>query len=458
MKQSLLLFIILITGASCKKYLEAKPDIVLAVPSTIEEYQQLLNPNLMITAISPASLGTLAADEYYITDATYNAQSLDVRNIYIWQKDPFQGLPSPEWAKYQQIYTANVVLEGVNSLTPSNAAEQDMQQQITGQALFIRAYLHYHLEEIFGQPYKPVGAATDAGIPLRLNANLAERARRSTVKAVFDQIVNDLNQAATLLPATGSTKNRPTRQTCYAMLSRVYLTMQNYQQAKAFADSALHINAALYDYNNLTITGTTRPFASFASPNDFTELLYAATQQHYNLLTGNTLIIDSGLYKSYAANDIRKTAYFARNASTGNYYYRGQYSGVSAIGNGPFTDELYLNRAECLVRLNNIEAALKDMDSLLIKRYTKNTYIPYKPATQAEALSYVLTERKKELILRGLRWTDLRRLNQETAHAVTLRRITAGKEYTLLPNGNNYTYPIPQEELQYNPLPQNPRD
>jgi len=458
MKPLLQLLLITATCSGCKKYLEEKPDIKLAVPGSIDEYQQLLNANTMIIAISPASLGTIAADEYYITDATYNAQTPDVRNEYIWQKDPFQGLPSQEWAKYQYIYTANVVLEGAGTITASNITEQRAQNQVIGQALFIRAYLHYHLEEIFGQPYKPGSAGVDAGIPLRLNASLSQRAPRSSVQQVFEQIVSDLNQAAPLLPVTAATKNRPSRQTCYAMLSRVYLTMQNYVQAKAFADSALQINAALYDYNALTITGTQRPFAAFAAPNDFTELLYSATQQHYNLLTGNTLIIDSALFKSYAAGDIRKTAYFVRNASTGNYYYRGQYSGLSAIGNGPFTDELYLNRAECLVRLNNTEAAMKDMDSLLIKRFTKNTYVPYKPATKAEALRYVLAERKKELVLRGLRWTDLRRLNQDAEQAVTIKRIIAGKEYVLLPNGNNYTYPIPQEELQYNPLPQNPRD
>lgn len=458
MKQLLVLIFILITGTSCKKYLEEKPDIKLAVPGSIDEYQQILDASTMITAISPASLGTIAADEFYITDQTFNAQTADIRNEYTWQKDPFQGIIIPEWTKYQYIYTANVALEGVSNITAANAREEEAKNRVAGHALFIRAYLHYHLEEIFGKPYKPASAATDAGIPLRLNALLSERTPRSTVKQVFEQIISDLNQAAALLPATALTRNRPSQQACYAMLSRIYLTMQNYEQAKAFADAALHINATLYDYNNLSITGTARAFAAFAAPNDFVEVLYAATQQHYNLLTGSTLIVDSTLYKSYATNDIRKTAFFARNASAGTYYYRGQYSGLSAIGNGPFTDEMYLNRAECLVRLNNTEAAMKDMDSLLIKRHTRNTYIPYKPATQAEALRYVLAERKKELALRGLRWADLRRLNQEATQAVTLRRVVAGREYLLLPNSNNYTYPIPQEELQHNPLPQNERD
>jgi hypothetical protein len=443
---------------SCKKFLEKKPNISLSIPSTLTDYERLLNHDNMTLSSTAYALGMLAADEYYINDKLYNTLAPDVRATYLWQKDPFQGLPSLDWAKYKVIYTANVVIDGLNSFKVNSPADQQTWNTLLGHALFIRAYTHYSLEEVFGAPYVPATAQTALGIPLKLNPDLSERTGRSTVKQVYDQIIKDLTEAAQLLPAVNNPVNKPSRLTVYAMLSRVYLTMQQYGLSKEFADSALKLKPALYDYNNLSISGTARAFAKFTSPNDFVEVLYPASQQGYSYINGNAIYIDSALFNSYAVNDIRKTAFFVKNASGGNYYFRGQYSGISAFCNGPFTDEMYLNRAECNARLGNIAAALTDMDTLLIKRYVRNTYVPYHPGTKAETLKYILEERKKELVFRGLRWVDLRRLNQEPEFATTIKRIIAGQIHTLLPNSKNYTYPVPIEELQYNPLPQLERE
>lgn len=458
MNRIILIIAIFITATSCQKYLDKKPDISLTVPGTLVDYERLLNNDNMTLSSTAYALGMLGADEYYISDQLYNTLAADLRSIYLWQKDPFQGLTNFDWAKYRVIYTANVVIDGLSNFKVTTATEQETKNNILGHALFIRAYTHYSLEEVFGKPYAPASVQNDLGIPLKLNPNLSEQTSRSTVKQVYDQIIQDLNQASQLLPTVNNPINKPSKQTVYAMLSRVYLTMQQYQQSKDFADSALKLKSTLFDYNNLTISGTTRAFSKFTSPNDFVEVLYPASQNGYSFINGNAIYIDSALLNSYAANDIRKSAYFVKNSSTGNFYFRGQYSGISAFCNGPFTDEMYLNRAECNIRLDNIEAGLKDIDSLLTKRHTKNTFVSYKPTSKEEALKYVLAERKKELVFRGLRWIDLRRLNQDVTFAKTIKRIIAGKEYTLLPNSKNYTYPIPIEELQYNPMPQNERD
>jgi len=68
-----------------------------------------------------------------------------------------------------------------------------------------------------------------------------------------------------------------------------------------------------------------------------------------------------------------------------------------------------------------------------------------------------LKERRKELLFRGLRWTDLRRLNLDPRFAVTLARNVSGQIYSLPPEDPRYAWPIPDDEIQASGIPQNPR-
>jgi hypothetical protein len=76
--------------------------------------------------------------------------------------------------------------------------------------------------------------------------------------------------------------------------------------------------------------------------------------------------------------------------------------------------------------------------------------------TAAAALDTVLAERRKELAFRGIRWSDLRRLNQEDWN-ITLTRNLNGTPYTLPPNSKLYTLPIPPDVIQESGIAQNPR-
>jgi hypothetical protein len=61
------------------------------------------------------------------------------------------------------------------------------------------------------------------------------------------------------------------------------------------------------------------------------------------------------------------------------------------------------------------------------------------------------------LLFRGLRWTDLRRL-QKDGYTPVLTRVLNGTAYTLQPGDNRYTWPIPPDVISFNPsMPQNPR-
>jgi len=93
-----------------------------------------------------------------------------------------------------------------------------------------------------------------------------------------------------------------------------------------------------------------------------------------------------------------------------------------------------------------------------VKRWNNAVPFPTYTATSANnALGQILAERRKELCFRGIRWSDLRRLNQDPTYAVTLQRLLNGTTYTLPANDLRYTLLIPLDEIQISGLQQNPR-
>jgi len=101
---------------------------------------------------------------------------------------------------------------------------------------------------------------------------------------------------------------------------------------------------------------------------------------------------------------------------------------------------------------------MNDLNHLLITRWAAGTYVPHTAVDMDDALQQILTERRKELLFRGLRWTDLRRLNKEQRWALTLYRNAGGIPCILTPNDRRYVYPIPDSVLSMNPgMSQNQR-
>jgi hypothetical protein len=164
---------------------------------------------------------------------------------------------------------------------------------------------------------------------------------------------------------------------------------------------------------------------------------------------------DSSLYQSYDLNDLRKGIFF----KTGGIGFKGNYDGTSTANyfNGLAVDEMYLVRAECFARNNNMVAALNDLNTLLSKRWKAGTFIGITAVDADDALQKILNERRKELVGRGIRWFDLRRLNQEPRFAITLSRVMGGTTYSLPPADNRYTFLIPDAVISITGIPQNTR-
>jgi tetratricopeptide (TPR) repeat protein len=341
-----------------------------------------------------------------------------------------------------------VVLETLAKM--EEVEDQDRYSRIKGGALFYRAFAFHQLAQLFCSPYIQSESNEGYGIPIRLTSNLNVAVTRSTVKETYDRIVTDLLDALELVPENEAYKTRPVKATVNAFLSRVYLSMQDYDNALKYAEDAITGENELIDFNTLNTA------ASYPMTRNNSEVIFQCKMSTYSTLSSTRLIMDSTLFRSYDMNDIRRSAWF--KISSGNYTFKGSYDGSVQFFNGFALDELYLTKAECLARKSRIEEAITTLNDLISTRYVTGTYTPYSTTDQQEALGYILLERRKEILFRGIRWMDLRRLNLDPSTATTLYRNLNGTVYTLMPNSPNYVLPIPDDVIGFNGIPQNTRE
>src|SRR5690606_15417770 len=95
-------------------------------------------------------------------------------------------------------------------------------------------------------------------------------------------------------------------------------------------------------------------------------------------------------------------------------------------------------------RLNKASDAKNALNLLLQNRYITGTFKAISVTDTDELLDIIIKERRKELLSRGLRWQDLKRLNKDKRYAKTLVRKIGDQVYTLFPNDPKYVFPVPQ--------------
>jgi len=440
---------------SCKKqdqFLNALPNENLAVPNTLSDLQLMIQNDQLFNAQDPG-WGQESSDDGFTTTNFFLRNTPLDQNIFIWEKNiyPDQVTGSPDWSlSYQQVFYANTILEALEKINPTSS--QTLQfNTIKGSALFFRAKAFYNLLQEFAKPFNSNTANTDMGIPLRVSSDFNKKYPRASVKACYDQVIGDMQAALNLLPNTSTLITLPNKISANGFLARIYLTMSDYKNAFSYSNASLSSYNTLTDYNSLNIGD----FPITNSP--LAEDVFHCVTLNYFLSNVNHVMVDSSLYNSYDNNDLRKSIFFFQNLSF--YSFWGTYDVLQTnfSFDGIATDEMYLIRAESNARLGNVSDAMNDLNALLVKRYITNTFVPRVAANSSDALTQILTERRKELVWRGLRWSDLRRLNQEPQFAITLKRYVNGITYTLPPNDPRYTLPIPPQEIILTGIQQNPR-
>ena len=157
--------------------------------------------------------GSLYADDL----APLSPQGPDL-TFFKAELNPAEKVVGEIWsAAYNHINQANQVIENI---AQSAGMTETGRRQLTAEAKFLRALLYFYLVNLFGD------------VPLVLSTRYQEtqHIRRTPVREVYRQVVQDLQEAEQALPvsypaypATGTVPIRATRYAAMALLARVYL-------------------------------------------------------------------------------------------------------------------------------------------------------------------------------------------------------------------------------------------
>jgi len=392
-------------------------------------------------------LGGLSSDELiYIGNSTNS----DIIEVFTNSITPSNSYIKAVWdGGYKIIYIANSLLEGASN---SENISNQQRKQITGEALFIRAFCHFYMLCCFGDI--PYIKSTD----YQKNTNI----ERSPINEVYELIENDLLVAKDFLEESyevfGGNRTRPIEYAADALLARLYLYQGDWAQAELSATSVIS-ETALYQMSELadifkansaeaiwqlepTLSYTWAGSSFIPSPAVFQYTRFA-------MLSGE-------LVSSFEATDLRRAEWIGEFLTDDLYYYPYKYK-KSHSTLEEFDEyymvlrlaEQYLIRAEARARLQKRDGAISDLD--VIRSRTRLPLITdIQPNIDYEALlDMILKERRLELMTEwGHRWFDLRRFEKANE---TLGHIKPGWRPEAL------WFPIPESEILLNPklLPQN---
>jgi hypothetical protein len=176
-----------------------------------------------------------AADLAYGGETSWTELALNhlsVNNSYA--SDLWKGL-------YSGVKDANVFLERADFYEKNSmpAAEQKSVNTLRGEAYFLRAWYYFQLECFYGEKYVTASGGGDKmGVPLytSIPGTLdATQQPRATARAVWDQIISDLQKSADLLHGvqrTGADQGRVTEWAAKSLLGKAYVFTQDWAKAK----------------------------------------------------------------------------------------------------------------------------------------------------------------------------------------------------------------------------------
>jgi hypothetical protein len=387
--------------------------------------------------------------------------------------EPFFYNVREEWATdYAIIKNSNFVL---SYLEPATNLALTQKNALIAEVRFLRGFAYFQLVQFFGD------------VPLRtspLTDYAQAQAPRVPQAEVYKFIVDDLIFAETNLPEQTTQQGRVYKLVATALLAKVYLTMagvplkqtQNFEKAR---DKALAvINSGKYqlvnDYSKLfhntgytsesiweqlfridlggnglqRISSTAKGFVPMLLPSTWFINSFAKGDQRkewgilstYKGPDGTILAPFYHKFVNTAFIDAGSTSSSTINAYTIPFLRLGEMYLIAAEAenelNGPTNAYAYINRIRQRARINKSDLAhVPDLTNLSKEQFREAIYM----------------ERKWELHMEGTAWFDLKRTG-------TLSKIQALRGNGLIrPIGEyNNTWYIPDNEIQNNPIAQNP--
>lgn len=447
--------------------------------------------NLVMMMYQP---GDYRSDDLMISGTTSNRMML----TYNYLHNPNMNNTLNLWRQgYRLIYNANTV---VDAISPGESEHTD---QLRGENQFLRSMMHLYLVTAFGRPYSH--GTGNLGVPIMREPDLDAEPSRATVGEVYDFIVEDLTEAYQLMNSEKSCAYG-SQEAAQALLSRVYLYMEDNERAIEYADRV--INSGRYELEDTEAL----PEYFTNDPVNRSECIFSIRHVMPADDHGGSHGVGSMIYQSpsgagwgenYASkayrdlidqypSDVRRDfiepqyetdedgeimrdengdpILRTRNGFPRYYVTKFCCQEGTEMGNSPELirySEVWLNKAEALTKLGNHQEALD-----IVNMFRERANIPmdgmYSLGDLGDhdtVLDVVLEERRLELFMEGHRAHDLFR-NHKTLHrdypGTHLAPgnpgvdVEAGTQ-TIPADHPRIIFQIPEEEIDLNPnLEQNP--
>lgn len=370
----------------------------------------------------------LTAVFYQITyEGTYTPSSAN--NLTMWT------------ASFEAINRFNVVMESEVKAGEDGIISKEQADIYKGECLFLRALTYHNLMVHFAYPYNMTGVNNDYGLPIYTTAHTSTQSLvegmeigRSSVKETYAQILDDLNEAEKLLPATQPANQitRATKGAAIALKTRVYLHMRDWKNVKEEAMKLVpDVKKPTSPIGGYLLEGD--PTTPFTACTNNKESIFSIENSGSDNASVNGAMwsmfsgrVEDGsramcptspiLYNStfWLANDKRRTdllhydkgnaAWFCDKYRDGT---RADYSPIIRYA------EVLLNYAEAAYRSGDKATALTLLNDVR-DRALVNPADSYNEFASDEAfMTALLWERRIEFHGEGLRWLDIHRLAQD---------------------------------------------
>lgn len=394
---------------------------------------------------------------------------------------------------YKIIYGSNVAIKMADE-----KGSDPLTDQLKGECYFLRAFATHNLVRFFSKPYSAANS-TSPGVILRESSADGAPKTRATLEETYAYIVSSLEKAAYLMsediPEARNNKGFASKYSAWALLSRVFLYMGDYEKSIAYADSVINSNVYSLEtadsypayFANAADAAETIWCIPFLAVDDKKEASVASMIYNGSSCWGEegaspSILAAMGFGTDMMNIDVRWS--YVNTTDPGlkngvNIYYIGKFSGQdgSPTLSSPVMirlAEVYLNRAEACAKLGRLDEALSDVNEIRANRMmvpdggNLDDYLmdaTRDGITADNLLPVVLNERRIELSFEGHRIFDILRNGQDLVrnywgyHLDSYNGIPTGSEPGLNTAGvmihaadASTVYPIPSSEISTNNL------